>query len=122
MRTRLLIGAVGTCLTLLATGFLFSSGSHPHFIVWMLVAFIGFFALSQGAVIWVYIAEVFPTQVRSKGQSLEGALRDLLRQEAMRPKLELANELRQMREELRKKYGTFSDSAALIREDRDSRG
>ena len=30
----------------------------------------------------------------------------------MRPKLELANELRQMREELRKKYGTFSDSTA----------
>jgi hypothetical protein len=40
----------------------------------------------------------------------------------MRPKLELANELRQMREELRKKYGTFSDSAALIREERDERG
>jgi MFS transporter, SP family, arabinose:H+ symporter len=38
--------------------------------VWLLATYIGFFAVSQGAVIWVYIAEVFPTKVRSKGQSL----------------------------------------------------
>lgn len=69
-KTLLLIGSVGTCLTLLSTGYLFASGTHPSMIVWTLVAFIGFFAVSQGAVIWVYIAEVFPTQVRSKGQSL----------------------------------------------------
>ena len=36
----------------------------------MLVGFIVFFAVSQGAVIWVYISEVFPTNVRSKGQGL----------------------------------------------------
>ena len=35
-----------------------------------LVAFIGFFAFSQGAVIWVYLSEVFPNRVRGKGQSL----------------------------------------------------
>ena len=34
------------------------------------MVYIGFFAISQGAVIWVYIAEVFPNRVRSKGQSL----------------------------------------------------
>ena len=69
-----------------------------------------------------WVVESLRVRARSKGQSLEGALRDLLRQEAMRPKLELADELRRMREELHKKYGTFSDSAALIREERDSRG
>lgn len=69
-KTLLLIGATGTCLCLLATGYLFAYDTHPGLLVWLLVAFIGFFALSQGAVIWVYIAEVFPTQVRSKGQSL----------------------------------------------------
>ncbi len=69
-----------------------------------------------------WVVESLRLRARSKGQSLEGALRELLRQEAMRPKLELANELRQMREELRKKYGTFSDSTVLIREDRDARG
>jgi len=69
-----------------------------------------------------WVVESLRQQARLKGQSLEGTLRELLRQEAMRPKRELANELRQMQEELRKKYGTFSDSAALIREDRDARG
>lgn len=69
-KTLLLIGSVGTCASLLGTALLFASGRNEGLVVWMLVAFIGFFALSQGAVIWVYIAEVFPTRVRSKGQSL----------------------------------------------------
>ena len=69
-KTLLLIGSVGTFACLLGVALLFRSGVHQGWIVWLLVAFIGFFALSQGAVIWVYIAEVFPTLVRSKGQSL----------------------------------------------------
>jgi sugar porter (SP) family MFS transporter len=69
-KTLLLIGSVGTCACLLGVALLFHSGLHQSWIVWLLVGFIGFFALSQGAVIWVYIAEVFPTLVRSKGQSL----------------------------------------------------
>lgn len=69
-----------------------------------------------------WIVESLRLRARSHGQSLEGALREWLRQEAMRPKQELAHQLRQMRDELRKKYGTFSDSAALLREDRDTRG
>jgi hypothetical protein len=32
--------------------------------------YITFFAISQGATVWVYISEVFPTNVRAKGQSL----------------------------------------------------
>jgi plasmid stability protein len=69
-----------------------------------------------------WVVDALRQRARSKGQSLEGALRDLLQQEAMRPKQELAAKLRQMREELRQKYGTFSDSTALIRQDRDARG
>jgi MFS transporter, SP family, arabinose:H+ symporter len=38
--------------------------------VWLLVGYIAFFAFSQGAVIWVFISEVFPNRVRAKGQSL----------------------------------------------------
>ena len=48
----------------------FFTNSHQALLVWLLVAYIAFFAMSQGAVIWVYISEVFPTKVRSKGQSL----------------------------------------------------
>jgi MFS transporter, SP family, arabinose:H+ symporter len=35
-----------------------------------MVVYIAFFAFSQGAVIWVFIAEIFPNQVRAKGQTL----------------------------------------------------
>ncbi len=69
-KTLLLIGAVGTCLSLAAVGYIFQTRSHLDLLVWCLVSFIAFFAVSQGAVIWVYIAEVFPTRVRNKGQSL----------------------------------------------------
>ncbi len=66
----LLIGAVGTFICLLMTGMIFRSGVNQGRVVWLLVIFICFFAFSQGAVIWVYISEVFPNRVRSKGQSL----------------------------------------------------
>ena len=37
------------------------------------MTYIAFFCVSQGAVIWVYIGEVFPTSVRSKGQGVGSA-------------------------------------------------
>jgi MFS transporter, SP family, arabinose:H+ symporter len=66
----LLIGAAGTSAALAGVAAVFLSGSHHEMLLWCLVAFIGFFAFSQGAVIWVYLSEVFPTLVRAKGQSL----------------------------------------------------
>jgi sugar porter (SP) family MFS transporter len=36
----------------------------------VLVVFIGAFAMSQGAVIWVYLSEIFPTRYRSAGQGI----------------------------------------------------
>src|SRR6059058_4026006 len=39
-------------------------------VVLYLLIYIAFFAFSQGAVIWVFISEIFPNQVRAKGQSL----------------------------------------------------
>jgi MFS transporter, SP family, arabinose:H+ symporter len=69
-RKLLLIGAVGTALCLAGVSYVFLSHSHESLLVWMLVAYIAFFAFSQGAVIWVYIGEVFPNRVRATGQSL----------------------------------------------------
>jgi SP family arabinose:H+ symporter-like MFS transporter len=66
----LLIGAVGTALCLAGVGVVFQTNSHQSFLVWLLIGFIGFFSFSQGAVIWVYISEIFPFSVRAKGQSL----------------------------------------------------
>jgi sugar porter (SP) family MFS transporter len=69
-KTLLLIGSVGMAICLSGVATVFFTHTHAGLLVWLLVAYIGFFSVSQGAVIWVYIAEVFPNRVRSKGQSL----------------------------------------------------
>ena len=69
-KTLLLIGAVGTALCLFGISAVFYTHSHQNLLVWLLIAYIAFFAISQGAVIWVYIGEVFPNRVRAKGQGL----------------------------------------------------
>jgi len=72
-KTLLLVGAAGTAGCLGGVAWLFKTHSHPGALVWVLVTYIAFFALSQGAVIWVYIGEVFPNAVRSKGQGVGNA-------------------------------------------------
>jgi MFS family permease len=69
-KTLLLIGAVGCGVCMAGVAVLFRMGTHQSLLLPALVGFIIFFAISQGSVIWVYLSEVFPTGVRSKGQSL----------------------------------------------------
>ena len=69
-KTLLLVGSVGTVLCLAGVSVVFFTGRHENLLVWLLVGYIAFFAFSQGAVIWVYLSEVFPNTVRAKGQSL----------------------------------------------------
>jgi len=69
-KTLLLIGSVGTAACLFGVSWVFFTNSHQSSLLWFLVVYIAFFAISQGAVIWVYIGEVFPNRVRSKGQSV----------------------------------------------------
>ena len=69
-KTLLLIGSVGTALCLAGVARIFLTQQHQEYLLWFLVAYIAFFAISQGAVIWVYISEVFPNRVRAKGQAL----------------------------------------------------
>jgi SP family arabinose:H+ symporter-like MFS transporter len=66
----LLIGSAGMVACLSGVAAVFLTNSHQSDLLWLLIAYIGFFAVSQGAVIWVYIGEVFPNRVRAKGQSL----------------------------------------------------
>jgi SP family arabinose:H+ symporter-like MFS transporter len=66
----LLTGAVGTALCLAGVATIFATNQRHELLIWLLIAYIAFFAFSQGAVIWVYISEVFPNRVRAKGQSL----------------------------------------------------
>jgi MFS transporter, SP family, arabinose:H+ symporter len=69
-KTLLLVGSVGTALCLAGVSVIFYTGQHQSLLVWLLVGYIAFFAFSQGAVIWVYLSEVFPNSVRAQGQSL----------------------------------------------------
>ena len=69
-KTLLLVGSVGTALCLAGIAAIFELHQHLSLLLWLLVGYTFFFSISQGAVIWVYISEVFPTEVRSKGQSL----------------------------------------------------
>ena len=72
-KTLLLIGAAGCASCLGGVAWVFSSHAHHGALLWLLVTYIAFFSVSQGAVIWVYLGEVFPTSVRSKGQGVGSA-------------------------------------------------
>lgn len=70
-RTLLMIGSVGMVLFLGLTAMAFFNGEKGGYsIMFYLVGFIACFAFSQGAVIWVFISEIFPNKVRSQGQTL----------------------------------------------------
>ena len=69
-KTLLLVGSVGLIISLSGVALVQLSGAHQALLLPLLIAFIAAFAFSQGAVIWVYIAEVFPTAVRARGQGL----------------------------------------------------
>jgi MFS transporter, SP family, arabinose:H+ symporter len=71
-RILLLVGALGMAAALLGVAWVFSTGRHEDLLVWLLAGYVAFFGFSQGAVIWVYLAEIFPNRVRGKGQSLGG--------------------------------------------------
>ena len=69
-RTLLLVGSVGTAACLAGVATVFFTARHQGLLLWFLIGYIASFAFSQGAVIWVYLSEVFPNNVRAKGQSL----------------------------------------------------
>ena len=69
----LLIGAAGTGVALAAVATIYSTGQGQVLLLPALIGFILFFAISQGAVIWVYLSEIFPTAVRARGQALGSA-------------------------------------------------
>jgi sugar porter (SP) family MFS transporter len=70
-RTLMLIGSFGLIATLALVAWSFYAAHFNGFAVPLfLFIYIAFFAFSQGAVIWVFISEIFPNQIRAKGQTL----------------------------------------------------
>ena len=67
----LIIGSFGMILFLGLTAMGFRNPDMPDKnVIFYLIGFIAFFAFSQGAVIWVFISEIFPNSVRSQGGAL----------------------------------------------------
>ena len=70
-RVLMMVGSFGLIGSLLLVSYNFYIGNFNGFTIPIFImAFIAFFAISQGAVIWVFISEIFPNQVRAQGQTL----------------------------------------------------
>ena len=69
-KTLMLIGSIGYLISLSVITWAFYAGVGGMLVVFFVFAFIAAHAIGQGAVIWVFIAEIFPNRVRAKGQSL----------------------------------------------------
>jgi MFS family permease len=74
-RKRLLIvGSLGMAVFLALVGLKFlgreDGGQVSNDVMWLFIGYLFFFGPSTGAVIWVYISEIFPNRVRAKGQAL----------------------------------------------------
>lgn len=68
-RTLLIIGSFGYIVSLGLVAWSFYSHAGAGFLLVSLMIFIAAHAIGQGAVIWVFISEIFPNKVRAMGQS-----------------------------------------------------
>lgn len=68
-RTLMLYGSLGYIISLAVVAWAFQSGAGGVIVVIFLFAFIASHAIGQGAVIWVFISEIFPNKVRANGQA-----------------------------------------------------
>jgi sugar porter (SP) family MFS transporter len=66
----LICGSIGGAISLGLVAWIFNSNVHADWLVWLLGGMVICHAFGQGAVIWVFISEIFPNLVRSKGQTL----------------------------------------------------
>lgn len=73
-KTLLLIGSIGYILSLSMVAYAFYTHAGAFFLMSFLLLFIAAHAIGQGAVIWVFISEIFPTRIRSAGQSFGASI------------------------------------------------
>jgi sugar porter (SP) family MFS transporter len=69
-KTLLILGSLGYILSLCMVAYAFYAAASPGFLLFFLLLFIASHAVGQGAVIWVFISEIFPNHIRAKGQAL----------------------------------------------------
>ena len=68
-RQLIIIGSVGYILSLVMVGVCFQYALSSTLLLTFICLFVAAHAIGQGAVIWVFISEIFPNRVRSYGQS-----------------------------------------------------
>lgn len=69
-KTLMIVGSIGYIITLLGVAWAFYTGAEGVIVVGFVSAFVASHAIGQGAVIWVFISEIFPNSVRDSGMSL----------------------------------------------------
>ncbi|HMR56466.1 MAG TPA: sugar porter family MFS transporter [Cyclobacteriaceae bacterium] len=65
----MILGSIGYIISLSMVAYAFYFGTGEFFLMTFLLLFIAAHAIGQGAVIWVFIAEIFPNKSRALGQS-----------------------------------------------------
>jgi sugar porter (SP) family MFS transporter len=68
-KTLLLIGSLGYIFSLSMVAYAFYVHTNALFLMSFLLLFIASHAIGQGAVIWVFLSEIFPNKIRGVGQS-----------------------------------------------------
>jgi len=66
----MLVGSIGYIVSLSTAAWAFQTERGGAVVLASFLLFIASHAFGQGAVIWVFISEIFPTEVRAKGQAL----------------------------------------------------
>ena len=73
-KTLLLVGSFGYIISLAMVAYAFYAGATSTFLLVFLLIFIAAHAVGQGAVIWVFISEIFPNKVRGLGQAFGASI------------------------------------------------
>lgn len=68
-RQLIIIGSVGYIVSLVVVGLCFQMDLSPTLLLTFICLFVASHAIGQGAVIWVFISEIYPNRVRAFGQS-----------------------------------------------------
>ena len=73
-KTLMIIGSVGYIISLSMVAYAFKTEGSPVFLMSFLLLFIASHAIGQGAVIWVFLSEIFPNKIRALGQSFGASI------------------------------------------------
>ena len=68
-RQLIITGSVGYIVSLIMVGLCFQMDLSPTLLLTFICLFVASHAIGQGAVIWVFLSEIYPNRVRAFGQS-----------------------------------------------------